>query len=68
MEAVPAVPDVDVVDTTSAGDAFNGAYLAARLAGEDRRTAAEAGTRLAAEVIAHPGALLPPRPDRVPRP
>ncbi|MFB4297015.1 sugar kinase [Actinomadura sp. NTSP31] len=60
MEAVPAVPGVHVVDTTSAGDAFNGAYLAARLAGEGRRAAAEAGARLAAEVIGHPGALLPP--------
>jgi 2-dehydro-3-deoxygluconokinase len=66
MEAVPAVPGVRVVDTTAAGDAFNGAYLAARLAGADRRPAAEAGARLAAEVIGHPGALLPPpgRPDR----
>ncbi|MDL4819150.1 sugar kinase [Actinomadura opuntiae] len=66
MEAVPAVPDVRVVDTTAAGDAFNGAYLAARLAGAGRRAAAEEGARLAAEVIGHPGALLPPPggPDR----
>ncbi|HEU5026095.1 MAG TPA: sugar kinase [Spirillospora sp.] len=64
MKAVPAVPDVRVVDTTSAGDAFNGAYLAARLAGAERRAAAEAGARLAAEVIGHPGALLPPLPAR----
>ncbi|MFC9977319.1 sugar kinase [Spirillospora sp. NPDC127200] len=63
-QAVPAVPDVRVVDTTSAGDAFNGAYLAVRLAGGTPRAAAEAGCRLAAEVVAGPGALLPPRPHR----
>jgi 2-dehydro-3-deoxygluconokinase len=57
---IPAVPGVTVVDTTAAGDAFNGAYLAARLSGAPAREAGEAGNALAAEVIAHPGALLPP--------
>jgi 2-dehydro-3-deoxygluconokinase len=61
MEAIPAVPATRVVDTTSAGDAFNGAYLAARLTGEPPHPAAQAGAALAAKVIAHPGALLPPR-------
>jgi 2-dehydro-3-deoxygluconokinase len=57
---VPAVPDVEVIDTTAAGDAFNGGYLAARLAGADPVTAARVGHALAAKVIATPGALLPP--------
>jgi 2-dehydro-3-deoxygluconokinase len=61
-EAVPAVPEVEVADTTAAGDAFNGGYLAARLAGRRRRAAAEAASALAARVIGHRGALLPPVP------
>jgi 2-dehydro-3-deoxygluconokinase len=56
---LPAVPGAAVVDTTAAGDAFNGAYLGARLSGASPAEAGEAGNILAAEVIAHPGALLP---------
>ncbi|WP_018655340.1 sugar kinase [Actinomadura flavalba] len=66
--AVPAVPAPRVVDTTSAGDAFNGAYLAARLAGAPPVAAARAGAALAAEVVGHPGALLPPVRPSAPRP
>lgn len=66
-EPVSAVPTANVIDTTAAGDAFNGAYLAARLTGESRRAAAEAANTLAARVITHRGALLPPT-DRTPHP
>ena len=59
-ERVPAVPGVVVVDTTAAGDAFNGGYLAARLRGDAPLAAARAGNGLAAQVVAAPGALLPP--------
>ncbi|MFZ1681204.1 MAG: sugar kinase [Rhizobiaceae bacterium] len=49
------------VDTTGAGDSFNGAYLAARLAGDDREQAARSAHRLAAAVVRHRGALMPMR-------
>ena len=58
--AVPAVAPAAVVDTTAAGDSFNGAYLAARLTGSPPIDAARAGATLAARVIAAPGAILPP--------
>lgn len=45
------------VDTTGAGDAFDGAYLAARLRGREPITAARTATRAAARAVLHPGAL-----------
>ncbi len=47
-----------VRDTTGAGDAFNAAYLAARLAGLDPVAAARCGARLAARVVQHSGAII----------
>lgn len=47
------------VDLTAAGDSFNGAYLAARLADESPVGAAGAGHRLAAEKVRHRGAIMP---------
>jgi len=58
-ELVP-VPEVVVpVDPLAAGDGFNAAYLAARLAGDAPSAATDAAHRLAAEVIRHPGAIMP---------
>jgi 2-dehydro-3-deoxygluconokinase len=58
-----ATEDVaDVRDTTAAGDSFNAAYIAARIRGDTPGDAARAGHRLAARVIAHPGAIVP-RPE-----
>jgi len=58
VDFVPA-RRVEVVDTTSAGDSFNAAYLAARITGAIPRLAAEAGHDLASIVIQHRGAIIP---------
>ncbi|GAA1890068.1 sugar kinase [Asanoa iriomotensis] len=56
---------VEVVDPVGAGDAFAGAYLAARLAGIDTRGAAWLGSQFAAGVVAAPGDTEGlPTPDR----
>jgi len=56
---VPVPEPVAAVDTTAAGDAFAAAWLAARLQDIDPENAALAGHRLAAAVVAHPGAIIP---------
>ncbi len=47
-----------VVDTTAAGDSFNGGFLAALLTGASEQDAMIAGHRLAVDVIARPGAIV----------
>ncbi len=58
-QSVPAGDAIAVVDTTGAGDSFNGGYLAARLSGREPEDAARAGHVIAGQVIGHPGALMP---------
>ena len=56
--AVPTQPVEHVVDTTSAGDSFNGGFLSAYLAGEDLTTSCQRGNTMAGVVIQHRGAII----------
>ena len=58
-DLVEAVHVPSPVDTTGAGDSFNGAYLAARLAGIGPVEAAQKAHRVAAAVVQVRGALAP---------
>ncbi len=48
--------EVEVADTTGAGDAFTGTFLARRLSGDGADQALRAGLAAAARVVAEPGA------------
>ncbi len=50
---------VQPVDTTGAGDSFNGSYIAARLSGRSMVEAAQFAHKVAGHVIQHRGALVP---------
>jgi len=59
MQTVPAVHVPSPVDTTGAGDSFNGSYLAARLAGLPPLDATRKAHAVAAAVVQVRGALAP---------
>jgi 2-dehydro-3-deoxygluconokinase len=56
---LPDFPQVTPVDTTAAGDSFNGGFLAAHLAGAPPPDCLLAGHALASRVVRHPGAIIP---------
>ncbi|MDX3610378.1 MULTISPECIES: carbohydrate kinase family protein [Streptomyces] len=58
---VPAPPVPEPVDSTGAGDAFTGGFLAALLAGADEVTAAAEGCRAGASAVAAVGGRPPVR-------
>jgi 2-dehydro-3-deoxygluconokinase len=56
---IPCPNAPSVVDTSGAGDSFNGAYLAKRLQGGSPLQAAHAGLAVASRVVTHAGAIVP---------
>jgi len=57
-QSYPEAPTV--IDTTAAGDSFNGGYLAAHLTGATQAQALLAGHSLAAQVVGQRGAIISP--------
>jgi 2-dehydro-3-deoxygluconokinase len=58
QQRLPALRTAMVIDTSGAGDAFNGAYLAARLRNLSPRQAAEQGLAVATRVVTQSGAIV----------
>ncbi len=59
VKTLPAPPPARALDTTGAGDSFNGGYLATRLAGGGPEAAVEVGRRISAAVVQRIGAIIP---------
>lgn len=59
QEQIKVDPVAHVIDTTGAGDSFNGTYLALRLQGLSPHEAAQKAAKVAAAVITHRGGIIP---------
>ncbi|EGI71380.1 2-dehydro-3-deoxygluconate kinase [Pseudoalteromonas distincta] len=59
LQSHTIIPVTNVVDTTSAGDAFNGVYLGARLSDKSISSAVQLSAKAAGTVIQQPGAIAP---------
>ncbi len=58
QETVAVTTVENVIDTTSAGDSFNGAYLGARMSGKSIAASVELAVDVAGFVIQHKGAIV----------
>jgi len=58
MTLFPVAPVSGVIDTTAAGDSFNGSYIAALLSGLSASEAIGAAQQCAGQVIKQMGALI----------
>lgn len=59
LTCFPIEPIDGIMDTTAAGDSFNGAYIAALIGGSSTPDAIRIAQHCAGEVIRHKGALVP---------
>jgi len=59
MTAFPVAPVANIIDTTAAGDSFNGAYIASLQRGFSTEKAILAAQCCAGQVITHKGAIIP---------
>ena len=57
-QSIPVPPVADVVDTTAAGDSFNGAFLAEWLQSKDPARAVAAAQQCSGKVVGTKGALI----------